>query len=139
MIVVELTETELSDLLIGRIARIMRRLKSEGFLIALDDFGVGTSSFRHLQIMPVDIVKIDRQFVKDLGSGGDRGLVAGLTALASELGISVVAEGVGDQACLDVLLELGVPEVQGFHLARPLREAALLKLLAKEGAVTTRG
>jgi len=139
MIVVELTETELSDLLIDRIARIMRRLKSEGFLIALDDFGVGTSSFRHLQIMPVDIVKIDREFVKDLGSGGDRGLVAGLTALASELGISVVAEGVGDQACLDVLVELGVPEVQGFHLARPLREAALLKLLGKEGAASTLG
>ncbi len=139
MIVVELTETELSDLLIDRIARIMRRLKSEGFLIALDDFGVGTSSFRHLQIMPVDIVKIDRQFVKDLGSGGDRGLVAGLTALASELGISVVAEGVGDQGCLDVLVELGVPEVQGFHLARPLREAALLKLLGKEGEASTLG
>ncbi len=136
MVMIELTETELSDLLIDRIAKIMRRLKREGFLIALDDFGVGTSSFRHLQIMPVDIVKIDRQFVKDLGSGGDRGLVAGLTALAGELGISVVAEGVGDQACLDALIELGVPEVQGFHLARPLREAALLKLLGNEG--TTR-
>ncbi|WP_298346924.1 EAL domain-containing protein [Ferrimicrobium sp.] len=138
MVVIELTETELSDLLIDRIARMMRRLKSEGFLIALDDFGVGTSSFRHLQIMPVDIVKIDRQFVKDLGTGGDRGLVAGLTALAGELGISVVAEGVGDQACLDVLKELGVPEVQGFHLARPLREAALLKLLGRDESFSTR-
>jgi diguanylate cyclase (GGDEF)-like protein/PAS domain S-box-containing protein len=131
-VVIELTETELSDLLIDRIARVMRRLKAEGFKIALDDFGVGTSSFRHLQIIPVDIVKIDRQFVKDLGAGGDRGLVAGLAALAGELDIEVVAEGVGDQACLDVLIELGVPEVQGFHLARPLREAALLKLLGKE-------
>ncbi|WP_298211695.1 EAL domain-containing protein [Ferrimicrobium sp.] len=139
MVVVELTETELSDLLIDRIARMMRRLKSEGFLIALDDFGVGTSSFRHLQIMPVDIVKIDRQFVKDLGSGGDRGLVAGLSALAGELGISVVAEGVGDQACLDVLKELGVPEVQGFYLARPLREAALLKLLGGDEPAVGRG
>ena len=139
LIVVELTETELSDLLIDRIARIMRRLKNEGFQIALDDFGVGTSSFRHLQLMPVDIVKIDRQFVKDLGSGGDRGLVAGLTALAAELGVSVVAEGVGDQECLDVLVELGVPEVQGFHLARPLREAALLKLLGKEGPAISHG
>lgn len=131
-VVIELTETELSDLIIERIARMMKRLKAEGFRIALDDFGVGTSSFRHLQMMPVDIVKIDRQFVRELGTSGERGLVAGLTGLAHELGIEVVAEGVGDASTLAYLREIGVELAQGFHLARPLRESSLLRMLGNQ-------
>jgi len=135
LVVIELTETELSDLIIERIARMMKRLKGEGFRIALDDFGVGTSSFRHLQMMPVDVVKIDRQFVRDLGTSGERGLVAGLTGLAHELGIEVVAEGVGDAATLGYLREIGVELAQGFHLARPLRESSLLRMLGNQESV----
>ncbi len=130
-ILIELTETELPDVLIDKIARMIRRLKGEGFRIALDDFGVKSSSLRHLQMMPVDVVKIDRQFVKDLGSGGNVKLVAALAALAEGLGLDVIAEGVGDQETVRVLSEMGISLMQGFHFSRPVGEVALLKLLGK--------
>ncbi|MHB8191333.1 MAG: putative bifunctional diguanylate cyclase/phosphodiesterase [Ferrimicrobium sp.] len=131
-IVVELTESELSDVLITRIARTIGRLKAKGFKIALDDFGVGTSSFRHLQIMPVDIVKIDRQFVRRLGNPAARRLVAALAALAGTLEMEVIAEGVQDRATLTVLEELGIEMVQGFLLGKPLREEAFVRLLERQ-------
>ena len=130
-ILIELTETELPDVLIDKIARMIRRLKAEGFRIALDDFGVRSSSLRHLQMMPVDVVKIDRQFVKDLGSGGNVKLVAALAALAEGLGLDVIAEGVGDEETVKVLGEMGITLMQGFHFSKPVGEGALLKLLSK--------
>lgn len=131
-VVVELTESELSDAFIARISRVVGRLKAEGFKIALDDFGVGTSSFRHLQVMPVDVVKIDRQFVRRLETAPARRLVKALSALARTLNLEVVAEGVQDAVTLRILEDLGIDSVQGFLLSKPLRAEAVSRMLERQ-------
>ncbi|MFZ5755717.1 MAG: EAL domain-containing response regulator [Pseudomonadota bacterium] len=101
----------------------IRRL---GVRIALDDFGVGYSSFDHLRRMPLDALKIDRSFVEDVAaSGRTRDVVRAITALGHSLGIQVVGEAVETAAQRDALRELGVDALQGFCLCRPLTAAQL--------------
>jgi len=91
-----------------------------GCKIALDDFGIGFSSFHYLKHMPVDIVKLDGSFVKNLGSDDfDRIFVKTMSDMASGLKIKCVAEFVEREEVVEILNELGVEMGQGFHLARP--------------------
>jgi diguanylate cyclase (GGDEF)-like protein len=97
------------------------RLRQEGVRIAIDDFGVGYSSYQTLRLLDVDRVKIDRDFVANLTSEPrDRLIVASLIGLAHELGLDVVAEGVENAAIWNALTTLGCDVAQGFGIARPM-------------------
>jgi diguanylate cyclase (GGDEF)-like protein len=102
-------------------------LRSLGLQLVLDDFGTGYSSLGYLRRYPIDVLKIDRAFVADLGEEGDgeAALVAAIAAMGRALGIETVAEGVETAGQLARLVELGCDHVQGYHLGRPLPAHAL--------------
>jgi diguanylate cyclase (GGDEF)-like protein len=107
-------------------AVILARLRALGIAVAIDDFGAGYSSLGVLRRFPVDIIKIDRAFVSDLASedGCDRTLIRAILALGEALGAGVLAEGVENEEQADALRQLGCVSAQGYHLSRPLPEAA---------------
>jgi PAS domain S-box-containing protein len=119
LIVVELTETALladdraSDLFVDRLRRI-------GCQLALDDFGTGYGGFSYLKRLPVDFLKIDREFVRDLSSNeASLHVVRAIVSLARGFGQRTVAEGVEDDTTTVLLRELGVDLVQGFAMGKP--------------------
>jgi diguanylate cyclase (GGDEF)-like protein/PAS domain S-box-containing protein len=116
----------------GRAADVLGWLRERGVSIAIDDFGTGYSSLGLLRRLPVSVLKIDKSFV--LGMAGDAGedtaIVRSTADLAHNLGLSVVAEGVEDQWTLDLLGTFGCDQAQGFHIARPMPNADLVKWLA---------
>jgi diguanylate cyclase (GGDEF)-like protein/PAS domain S-box-containing protein len=115
----EITETTaISNL--TKAAELMHELKALGCRFALDDFGIGMSSFAYLKYLPVDFLKIDGTFVKDMASDEmDFAIVEAINRIAHILGMQTVAEIVEDQITLDRLGTLGVDYAQGFHIARP--------------------
>jgi PAS domain S-box-containing protein len=118
-IVFEITETVLvGDRAAAR--AFVERLHDFGCRIALDDFGTGYSGFTYLKHLPIDFLKIDIEFVRDLThSSASRLVVAAVVDLAAGFGLQTVGEGVEDQDTLDLLRELGVDFAQGFHIGRP--------------------
>nr|WP_272210052.1 bifunctional diguanylate cyclase/phosphodiesterase [Marinicella sp. W31]MDC2875909.1 bifunctional diguanylate cyclase/phosphodiesterase [Marinicella sp. W31] len=95
-------------------------LKRIGVLLALDDFGAGTSSMSSIQRMPFDRIKIDRSFVSSLASDARSvAIIRAILAIGRELNLSVTAEGVEDESQLVALRHMGCPELQGFLLGRP--------------------
>ena len=104
----------------GAIKRALAALRRLGVRLSLDDFGIGDSSLERLRQLHFDEIKIDRTFVSSCATDPtDRHIVASVTSLAHDLGSRVVAEGVEDEASLEVLIGLGVDRVQGFLLHRP--------------------
>jgi EAL domain-containing protein (putative c-di-GMP-specific phosphodiesterase class I) len=102
------------------IVAVLEELHESGIRIALDDFGTGYSSLAYLRRLPLDFVKIDRSFVKDLeGHDADTAIVRAITDLAHTLGLTTIAEGVETQAQADVLAELGCALAQGYLFSRP--------------------
>ncbi|MDB4950670.1 MAG: diguanylate cyclase/phosphodiesterase with sensor, partial [Gemmatimonadetes bacterium] len=98
----------------------LRQLKALGVHIAIDDFGTGYSSLSYLRTFPIDTIKIDRAFVRDLGVHKNAtALIAGITALARSLELSVVAEGVEDERQREILHAHGCQFVQGYLMGRP--------------------
>lgn len=121
----EITETEAIANLAEAKAMIWR-LRELGCRFALDDFGSGFASFAYLRELPVDMIKIDGRFIRELTSSHlDRVIVAALVDIARTLGVSVVAEFVEDEPTRQELIELGVDYGQGFHLGRPATEPEL--------------
>ena len=112
-------------------AQVLSALRAAGVTVALDDFGTGYSSLAYLHRLPVDVVKIDRQFVRGLpGDMGSEAIVAAVIALAGALGLSVVAEGVETEAQRVALAERGCDVAQGFYFGAampPIEFAATLK------------
>ncbi len=97
------------------------RLSDAGVRLAMDDFGTGYSSLSCLHRFPFDVLKIDRDFVREIHDDDDaRALVAAAVRLGQELGLSVVAEGVEGAAQQAIVQQLGCPLLQGYHLGRPL-------------------
>jgi diguanylate cyclase (GGDEF)-like protein/PAS domain S-box-containing protein len=115
----------------GRAAEVLSSLSSRGLAIAIDDFGVGQTSFVQLKRLPVRELKIDTSFV--LGMAGDTGedtaIVRSTADLAHNLGLDVVAEGVENQWTLDLLSSFGCDQAQGYHIARPMPAAAFASWL----------
>jgi diguanylate cyclase (GGDEF)-like protein/PAS domain S-box-containing protein len=124
----EITETALIGEA-GDVEETLAAISSLGVRLALDDFGTGYSTLAHLQRLKVDILKIDRSFIEQIGrSSRDHKIVAAVTAMAHALGMSVVAEGIETAHQLGALAGLGCDEGQGFLLARPVLPAQLVEL-----------
>ncbi len=115
----EITETSAIANLANAI-RFIKKFRKEGCLFALDDFGSGLSSFGYLKNLPVDYIKIDGSFVRDIATDKiDRAMVKSITEIGQIMGKKTIAEFVGDDATLQVLKELGVDYVQGYGIAKP--------------------
>ncbi|SMC35017.1 EAL domain-containing protein [Sporomusa malonica] len=133
MLELEITETILmnSECLTTNIAKL-KELKDMGVRIALDDFGTGYSSLTYLKQLPIDVVKIDKAFVDDLTEGGKNGpLMGSIIALAHNLGLKVVAEGVETEEQRKLLREWQCDSIQGYLISRPVPEAEVLKVCMK--------
>jgi diguanylate cyclase len=112
--------------------KTLTRLKDIGVRIAIDDFGTGYSALTYLKSLPVDALKIDKGFVRDLGSNvRDLAIVQSIVALANAFGLYVVAEGVETVSAARALLAFGCTRAQGFLLSRPLENTAMESLLAR--------
>jgi diguanylate cyclase (GGDEF)-like protein/PAS domain S-box-containing protein len=123
----ELTERMLMDD-VAEVKQQLARLKALGIRIALDDFGTGYSSLGHLKDLPIDKIKIDRSFVKDLPRDpGSAAIARAVVQLARGLGRVVIAEGVETEVQRRFLLELGCDELQGELISRPLPAAAFAR------------
>jgi diguanylate cyclase (GGDEF)-like protein len=108
-------------------------LKEVGVQIAIDDFGTGYSVLSHLKSLPVDTLKIDKSFVRELGTNpGDLAIVRAVIALAESFGLELVAEGVETEEAALTLLRHGCYRAQGFLLSRPVAGDAMEALLAKK-------
>jgi EAL domain-containing protein (putative c-di-GMP-specific phosphodiesterase class I) len=110
----------------------VRALRALGCKIALDDFGVGYSSLAALARLPIDMVKIDREFTAGLGAPSGRDLVAALITLANRLGLEVIAEGIETTEQREILASVGCRQGQGFLLAGPLSANELARLAGWE-------
>ncbi len=110
----------------GRAIDILKRMREIGIHLSLDDFGTGYSSLGYLKKLPVDEVKIDKSFVKDLlTSGNAEAIVRSTIDLGHHLGLTVVAEGVEDEEVWNRLAALGCDAAQGYYMGRPLPADAL--------------
>ena len=117
---VEFTETAvLADP--ARAAEVAASLREAGATVALDDFGTGYSSLTHLRELPIDRVKIDRSFVAScLEDRSAAAILVGVTRMAHDLGIEVLAEGIETAEQLDFVRQTGCDAAQGYYLAKPL-------------------
>jgi EAL domain-containing protein (putative c-di-GMP-specific phosphodiesterase class I) len=131
---VEVTESRLMQDAEATIA-ILQQLKALGLKVSIDDFGTGYSSLAYLRQLPLDALKIDRSFVKDLERDGDAVSIArSVIALAHGLGLYVIAEGVETERQAQVLRELGCDSAQGYLFGRPMpAEAFEHALLGRSG------
>ena len=117
----EITETVAVRSLL-KVVHVIERLREAGCLIALDDFGAGMSSFRYLKNLPVDIIKIDGSFIRDLGIDPmSRTIVSAIAQIGHQRGLKVVAEWVNGSHISAALSLLGVDYGQGYALHRPER------------------
>ncbi len=126
---IELTESIFMKDIDNAVARI-QALKALGVAVAVDDFGTGYSSLAHLKRFPVNALKIDRYFVKDLGTAAvNEALVASILALCDGLHLDAVAEGVENVQQLERLRRLGCRIVQGYLVSKPVPAEQLTELL----------
>ncbi len=110
----------------------LKILREAGINIALDDFGTGFSSLSYLQDLPVDILKIDRSFVKDLNeSNSEKSIAASIIALANSLGLATVAEGIESYEQLIAINNLGCDLIQGYYYSKPVPAAELPSVVEK--------
>jgi diguanylate cyclase (GGDEF)-like protein len=118
-ITLEITETAAVSN-IDLVRELAQRLSALGCRLALDDFGTGFGTFTYLQHLPIDAIKIDREFVGELArSGSDQQMVTAMVEIARAAGQRIVAEGIEDAVSLELLRSFGVDYGQGYYLARP--------------------
>jgi len=124
--ITESTAMENADATIG----ILRRLRELGVALAIDDFGTGYSSLAYLKLLPIQRLKLDRSFVRDIETDHNDAIICSATiALANSLGLEVVAEGVETEPQLTYLKYLGCDIIQGYYFSKPLAEGALNEFL----------
>lgn len=128
-LVFELTETAMVQNFASLISNV-HTLKKAGISIALDDFGTGFSSLKHLQIMPLDIVKIDKTFVDMLAVGKtSASIVRRMINLCSDMNVECVVEGVETSAQLKILKDMNCNLFQGYYFSRPLTPLAFQTMI----------
>lgn len=127
----EVTETSIMHD-IDEVRGTLDRLKAFGITLSVDDFGTGYSSLGYLKRLPLDRLKIDRSFVKDVTEDADdAAITAAIVAMARTLGLKTIAEGVETEAQLAFLKGLGCEEGQGYYFSRPLPPEALAEYVRK--------
>jgi len=125
-ICLEVTEGALMDL--EHSTRVLCRLRDAGFRVSVDDFGTGFSSLSYLKRFPIQQVKIDQSFIEGVADDAeDRSIVTAIIALAHELGLQSVAEGVESPVQQEVLIALGCDILQGYLYSKPLSGGSLLE------------
>jgi EAL domain-containing protein (putative c-di-GMP-specific phosphodiesterase class I) len=132
-LVLEITE----NVLINDFSAVSERLdevRQLGVRIALDDFGTGFSSLGYLSRLPIDILKVDRSFVSQLGDPSERALFSGIVGLTRSLDLVAVAEGVETQEQLEILRSVGCERGQGYLFARPMSGGDIAALLERQCA-----
>lgn len=116
---------------------ILNELKALGLKLSIDDFGTGHSSLSYLQQLPVDTLKIDRAFIKDIGTEKDDGTIARtIIDMAHNLGLHVIAEGIEDKVQLQFLQNCQCDEIQGFLFSKPLPGDEFSQFLANPRIIT---
>ncbi len=129
---VEITETVAVENL-DFAAKRLDEIRALGISVALDDFGTGYSSMSYLKNLPIDVLKIDRCFIKDLGTNEkDRLVMRAITGVANVMELIVVAEGVETQEQVELASELGCQYFQGYHFNRPVPADELAEVYAHE-------
>ncbi|MCK7593430.1 bifunctional diguanylate cyclase/phosphodiesterase [Pseudomarimonas salicorniae] len=131
---VEVTEAALAESEGAAVAGLIR-LRSLGVGLTIDDFGIGHSSLARLRDLPVDTLKIDQSFIRDMDHPKGEFLVSGILGLAHGLGKAVIAEGVETASQSRALVDLGCEYLQGFLISRPLSWRALLDFLGAETGI----
>lgn len=134
-LILEITETVLLSHSPATLAT-MRELRAMGVRISLDDFGTGFSSLGYLSKFPIDQIKIDQSFVRNLGSTNTGAVVHAIIDLAARLSMRVVAEGVETLAQVHWLREERCDDVQGFFLAQPLAPSELAEAIGRQSWFT---
>jgi diguanylate cyclase (GGDEF)-like protein/PAS domain S-box-containing protein len=133
-LVLEITEGALVDDVEAAIATLAA-VRTLGVALAIDDFGTGYSSLNYLRKLPVDVIKIDRSFVVELGrSEAQRALLRSIVGLTRTLRLEAIAEGIETPTQVDELRALGVRLGQGFYFARPLPADQAASFLARSAA-----
>jgi diguanylate cyclase (GGDEF)-like protein/PAS domain S-box-containing protein len=123
-----------------RTCEIFRRLRELGVRIAFDDFGTGYASLSYLKKFPLNRLKIDQSFVRELKpDSSDAAIVESTIGLCNLLGLSVIAEGIEDPATIDWLRHMGCDEGQGYYFARPMPAAELEKRFFTEADLRPAG
>jgi diguanylate cyclase (GGDEF)-like protein/PAS domain S-box-containing protein len=129
MLELELTETFLMQDSTAT-SEVLSGIKAAGVRLALDDFGTGYSSLSHMRRFPIDTLKVDKSFVRDVTTdAGDASVVSAVINMAKSLHIQVIAEGVETREQLEFLQEQGCPEAQGNYFSYPLVAGAFAELL----------
>ena len=128
-IVVELTESVLAA---EGVVEVFDTFRRKGFRLAIDDFGTGYSAFQYLQSFDIDIIKIDRSFVRAMDTEDDAGVVEAVLDVARRVEAKALAEGIEDTNELRLLKQLGVDLGQGYYFSRPVPAAKIRQLLVDE-------
>jgi EAL domain-containing protein (putative c-di-GMP-specific phosphodiesterase class I) len=139
----QLLEVELTESLLventEQAMEVMGRLKAIGVAISIDDFGTGYSSLGYLKRFPIDSLKIDRAFVRDLAtSRKDAAIVEAIAALARSLGLGLVAEGVEEPFQAEFLRTLHCTELQGYLFGRPVPPEGIAEFLRRPAPLPLR-
>ena len=123
-----------------RALRVLTALRDMGVRIAIDDFGIGYASLSALKRFPLDTIKIDRSFIRDLASvGEDKTLTEAIIAMGRTLSLTVVAQGVETKGQVDFLREHACDELQGFYYNRPIPADQFTKLLQTSADIADSG
>ncbi|MGO4893012.1 EAL domain-containing protein [Flavobacterium sp. W21_SRS_FM6] len=110
----------------------MMQIKQKGFLIALDDFGTGFSSLKYLKEFPIDVIKVDKSFVDDIGKNkNNEAIILTTLSMAKQLSMSCVAEGIEEQHQVDFFKQHGCYNLQGYFFSRPVPAEELEQVLEK--------
>ena len=121
-----------------RAITMLENLADMGVQLALDDFGTGYSSLAYLKRFPLHTLKIDKAFVDDISTDDkDRNMVASIVAMAHNLGLKVVAEGVGSKTQLEILKTLRCEFIQGFYFSEPMQADDFIRYIEQHQTATT--
>ena len=132
----ELLELELTESMVmqnpERTTKVLTAIKQMGVRIAIDDFGVGYSSLAQIKRFPIDTLKVDRSFIRDLeGNAEDRAITEAIISMGKTLSLTVVAEGVETQEQQSFLLDHSCDAMQGFYFSKPIEPDQFAAFLQK--------